>query len=284
VWQISIPRQPFSFRPTYDIDIAWSYRFKGFKRSIGAGLKEVIARNWSGLSKRIRVLSEAEDDPYNSFVFLMSQHMMDEIPPIYFILAAQQSSAYDKNIAPQHPRMAALIQALSGGAIVGLHPSYFSDTRPELLLQEKAILEHTTQKAITQSRQHYIKLRFPQTYKALIDAGIEEDWSMGYSTHFGFRAGTGASFLWYDLKEERATSLRIYPFAFMDTTARYDLGLSVEDSFRRLREMAVKLQACGGILVTIMHNFSLATDPEWSGWRTEYERFLRDIKTTGNTA
>jgi hypothetical protein len=279
---VSIPKREFSFRPTYDIDIAWSYRFKGIKRSLGAALKEVLARDWSNLAKRIRVLRNEADDPYNSFIFLMGQHMMDEVPPVYFILAALQSSPYDKNISPQQPRMAALIHALSEGAVVGLHPSYFSDKKPQLLLQEKAVLERITHKPVTQSRQHYIKLRFPQTYRALLSACIEEDWSMGYSTHFGFRAGTSASFLWYDLQEERVTSLRIHPFAFMDTTARYDLGLSAEDSFQRLRQITVKLQACGGRLVTIFHNFSLGTDPGWAGWRKEYERFLRDIKATGN--
>jgi hypothetical protein len=118
----------------------------------------------------------------------------------------------------------------------------------------------------------------------MIAAGIEADYSMGYSTAFGFRAGTSHSFLWYDLKEEYCSSLRVHPFAFMDSTAHYDLGLSAEVSFNRLRQMTDKLRACGGRLITILHNYSLGTDAEWAGWRTEYERFLRDIKTTGNAA
>lgn len=284
VWNVSIPRRPFFFLPTYDIDIAWSYKYKGWKRAIGASIKDAIKSDWARLRQRLRVCRGAEEDPYNSFVFLFGLHMMEEVRPIYFVLAAPQSSPFDKNISPTHPRMASLIKALSNGSILGMHPSYYSDVRPELLIKEKATLEQITLQPITISRQHFIKLRFPETYRALIAAGVEQDYSMGYSTTFGFRAGTSQSFLWYDLKEEYCTSLRVYPFAFMDSTAHYDLRLSVDDSFNRLRQMTASLQACGGSLITIMHNYSLGTDAEWKGWRREYERFILDIKTTGNTA
>jgi hypothetical protein len=280
-WNLSIPQRPFSYQPTYDIDIAWSYRFKGVKRTLGALMRDAASLKWNRIRKRINVLSEKEEDPYNSFVFLLSQHMMDEARPVYFILSALQSSPFDKNISPRHPRMAALISALSKSATVGLHPSYYSDKKPELLSQEKAVLEQITGVPIVHSRQHYIKLSFPDTYRSLIDAGIKEDWSMGYSTHFGFRAGTSHSFLWYDLKEERVTSLRVHPFAFMDSTGHYDLDLSPEEAFNRLRQMTVNLEACGGRLVSIMHNYSLGTDPEWAGWRAQYVSFLDAIKRTG---
>lgn len=280
VWNISIPQKPLSFQPTYDIDIAWSYKYKGSKRTIGAALQDAVKGDWARVKHRLRVWRGQEEDPYNSFVFLFGLHMMDEVRPIYFVLSALRSSPFDKNISPEHPRMASLIQALANGSDLGLHPSYYSDVRPELLIEEKAMLEHITHQPIILSRQHYIKLRLPETYRALIAAGIEEDFSMGYSTALGFRAGTSHSFLWYDLKDEYSSSLRVHPFAFMDSTAHYDLGLSAEEGFRRLREMAVKLQACGGSLVTIFHNYSLGTDTEWKGWRKEYEQFIRDVKLT----
>jgi hypothetical protein len=284
VWNVPLPRSPFSFLPTYDIDIAWSYKYKGWKRALGAAVRDAIKSDWPRLRQRLRVRRGTEDDPYNSFVFLFGLHMMDSLRPIYFVLAALQSSPFDKNISPAHPRMASLIKALSNGSAVGMHPSYYSDVRPELLIEEKAILEHIIHQPVVASRQHFIKLRFPDTYRALIAAGIEEDYSLGYSTTLGFRAGTSYSFLWYDLKDEYCSSLQVHPFAFMDSTAHYDLGLSTEESFDRLRQMAAKLQACGGRLITIMHNYSLGTDAEWQGWRKEYERFLQDLKATGNTA
>jgi hypothetical protein len=173
--------------------------------------------------------------------------------------------------------MAALIKAFSEQALAGVHPSYYSDAQPEMLAEEKAVLESIIGRRITISRQHYMRLRFPQTYQALIAAGIEEDYSMGYSTHFGFRAGTSAAFPWYDLSEEGESKLRVRPFVFMDTTAHYDLGLSPEAAFDRLRRMRLQVEAVHGTLITIMHNFSLGTDQEWKGWRRAYERFLAEV-------
>ncbi len=285
VWSIPIPGSAFAFRPTYDIDIAWSFRFKGWWRTLGSSLKDAASRNWKQLNQRIRVRRGLENDPYDSFIWILTQHMESNPKPAYFVLAAKTPSDFDKNINPRHPRMSSLIKALSMGVQVGMHPSYYSDLQPEKMAEEKSTLEGISGHPVSISRQHYIKLRFPGTYKALVAAGITDDYSMGYSTHFGFRAGTGASFQWYDLSEEKVKPLRIHPFAFMDSTGHYDLGLSPEEAFNRLRQIAVKLQACGSTLITIMHNYSLGTDAEWRGWRREYERFLIDVqKTTGNAA
>jgi hypothetical protein len=60
----------------------------------------------------------------------------------------------------------------------------------------------------------------------------------------------------------------------MDTTGHYDLGLSAEAAFERLYAMTERLIGVKGGLITIFHNFSLGTDPEWAGWRRAYEAFL----------
>ena len=97
---------------------------------------------------------------------------------------------------------------------------------------------------------------------------------MGYGSKSGFRAGTGCSFLWYDLSLERPAPLRIHPFCFMDTTAHYDEGLTSEQAFLKLDSYANILQQTNSRLVTVFHNFSLGTDKEWKGWRELYEKFI----------
>ncbi|MBS1629435.1 MAG: polysaccharide deacetylase family protein [Bacteroidetes bacterium] len=277
-WQIQIPRKPFSFQPSYDIDIAWSYRFKGWKRMLGAASRELLQGNGGSLKQRWRVCRGREKDPYDSFAFILGQHMMDKQQPLYFVLAALQVSAFDKNISPLHPRMSGLIHSLATGGRLGLHPSYYSNKYPQRLLAEKASLERILQQPVLLSRQHFIRLRFPGTYRALTEAGIEEDFSMGYSTHFGFRAGTSHSFLAYDLKAEQCLLLRVHPFCFMDSTGRFDLGLTGEEAFSRLRLMVERLKLCGGKLITVLHNYSLGTDAAWAGWQSEYEQFLASIR------
>ena len=276
-WHIVIPAQPASFNVTYDIDIAWSYLHKGWKRALGAGFRALTRFDFKEIKQRFQVHFRSGKDPYDAFEWMKILHRGQHIKPQYFVLAAFYTDRYDKNISPRNPAMQQLIAGLDGP--VGLHPSYNTATNFDRLLREKAALEKITKQRITQSRQHYIRLRLPDTFHALQQAGITDDRSMGYSTALGFRAGTGHSFLWYDLQNETTAALRIHPFCFMDTTAHFDLKLSPEESFFRLRQMWDSVQSCHGALTTIFHNFSLGSDAEWVGWRDAYAGFLAKNKT-----
>jgi len=271
----SVPTPAFSFQPTYDIDIAWSYRHKGWKRTAGAMLKDLSAGKLEALGERLKANTGKRKDPYDAFDTMQEWHHRYEFRPYYFILASLRTTAFDKNIRPDHPAMQALIRQRGSEGVVGMHPSYYSDQHPGHLVEEKRELENILGQDIVYSRQHYIKLKLPDTCTALLRAGITDDFSMGYGTHTGFRAATGQSFLWYDLMSETATTLRLHPFCFMDTTARFEAGLAAPEAFRKLEQMTRLLQDTHSRLITICHNFSLGTDPGWGGWGEAYHDFLQ---------
>ena len=54
--------------------------------------------------------------------------------------------------------------------------------------------------------------------RILIDAGIAEDYSMGYPDEPGFRAGIARPYYFYDVAEDHQTNLKIFPFQVMDAT------------------------------------------------------------------
>jgi hypothetical protein len=56
------------------------------------------------------------------------------------------------------------------------------------------------------------ELNFPDFYISLDKTNIKKDFSMGYSDHIGYRAGTSHSFLFYDLNLEQASPIEIHPF------------------------------------------------------------------------
>lgn len=276
-WQLTIPTKPFEFAPTYDIDIAWSYKHKGAKRLLGASLKELAKGNFSAIRSRINVLAGTAKDPYDAYEWMDVLHKKYQLTPHYFILAALQSTPFDKNIHPLHPAMQQLVISLKNEGRIGMHPSYFTNNSTEKFTEEKQTLEQLTGYLVNTSRQHYIRVFIPETYRALMAAGIENDYSMGYGTALGFRAGTSRSFYWYDLEREQVTALRVHPFCFMDTTAHYDLGLNVSAAFERLRQMRDLLIKCNGKLTTVFHNFSLGLDLEWQGWPEAYDHFIKAI-------
>jgi hypothetical protein len=273
---VDVKDNKFSYQPTYDIDIAYSYRNKGLVRTLGAYLKNALKGNTEMIAERSAVLRGAQKDPYDSFDLLKSLHSDCGMKPVYFILSALRTSAYDKNIHPNNPDMHALIQGFAKEGSVGIHPSYYSYVG-ENMHREKQVLEKIILQDIHLSRQHYIKIKTPDTYRLLLHNGISDDYSMGYGTHLGFRAGTGRSFYWYDIEKDAATELRIHPFCFMDSTALFEEKLSADEAFELLRKMTLRLGKYNSQLITVFHNFSLGTAKEWNGWSERYAAFLKEM-------
>ena len=272
---IHLEPTPFLFQPTYDIDMAYSHLHKGATRIIGAYLRALVTVNLKEISERTEVLKKKQKDPYDSFRWLRQMHKEYDLKPLYFVLSSLKTTPFDKNIHPRHPAMVRVIKNLAKESAVGIHPSYFSE-RHEAMSKEKKVLEEISGRPIHFSRQHYIRMKLPRTYRALLEHGITEDYSMGYGSHLGFRAGTGNSFLWYDLEKEAITTLRIFPFCFMDTTAHYEAKMSATDAFDKLNGMRKRLHQTGSTMITVFHNFSLGTSAEWKGWRAAYEQFMQE--------
>ncbi len=89
----------FLYTPTYDIDYAWSYLHKGWKRTLG-GTARAFLKQPKQLPQRVRVLSGQEQDPYFTFDFLDAFHQRHRLSPIYFFLVGKHG-AFDKNISIQ---------------------------------------------------------------------------------------------------------------------------------------------------------------------------------------
>jgi len=266
----------FQYRPTYDIDIAFSYKFKGFARTAGAFAKDLLQRNFSNFTERAAVVFSSKQDPYDSFDWLRQLHKQYGLRPHYFVLSTLSTTAFDKNIHPEKASMQQLIRSFEGEGSVGLHPSYYS-FRKEVFTEEKKILERIVQAEVTQSRQHYIRLQMPQTYRFLTEQRISDDWSMGYGSHLGFRAGTGRAFYWYDFEKEKQSLLKLHPFCFMDSTAHFEGRLTSEEAFSKLNAMTEVLKETKSELVTVFHNFSLGSDAQWKGWKDAYENFISSL-------
>ena len=126
------------------------------------------------------------------------------------------------------------------------------------------------------SRQHFLKLRFPETYRRLLEVGIQADWTMGYADETGFRASIATPFSWFDLEKNVETPLIIHPFQAMDVTLKHYLKLSPEAATERLRTLIRTTRHVGGTFTTLWHNDNLAEMADWKGWREVYERLLKD--------
>lgn len=261
----------FKYTPTYDIDIAWSYKSKGILRNIGGFIKSPSAL-------RLAVLSGIKKDPFDCYEFLRSLHKEYQMEPVYFFLVASSRSNYDKNISPYNHNMWRLLKRHAMIYSVGLHPSWRSNEKEGLLKKEKRILETAGNIQITQSRQHYIKFSLPQTFEALIQVGITDDYSMGYGSINGFRASVASSFIWYNLSAEKASTLRIHPFCFMDANSFYEQKQNAAESFSELMYYYEICKKVKGNFISIFHNNFLGTDKLYAGWREMYVKFISQLR------
>lgn len=275
--ECAVQQQSFSFVPTYDIDMAWSFKNKGFKRNAGAMLQYLVKAKFRQIYRRIRVLTNKAPDPFDAFEWMHSLHQRFNVQPIYFFLVAHQTGKFDKNISVKNEPFQQLIKAVATHNNIGLHPSWQSGDLPLLLRKEKGILETIAGKTVNRSRQHFIRFTLPQTYRYLIEAGIAHDYSMGYGSINGFRASIATPFYWYDLQEEKQTALLVHPFCFMDATAHYQLGMTAQDAAKELQYYTDAVKAVNGTLYTIWHNSFLGTDPEFEGWKEVYETWMATV-------
>lgn len=257
----------FTFLPTYDIDIAFSYKHKGWFRSVGSFIK-------SPSVERIEVLAGSKKDPFDAYNWMDDLHRRHNLQPVYFFLAAQRNGLYDKNVLPLSKGFQKLARQHAEKYETGIHPSWQSGDNFLLLKQEKKLLEHIIDKRITKSRQHYIRFHLPSGYRRLLEAGITDDYSMGYGSINGFRASVASSFYWYDLEKEEQTHLRIHPFCFMEANAYYEQKLSAAQAYDEAMHYLNVCKEINGQLITIWHNNFLGTAKAFAGWRECYEKFI----------
>lgn len=261
----------FNFIPTYDIDIAYSYKNKGAVRNIGGFLK-------SPSLQRLGVMLRMKQDPYDVYEFLDQLHATNELRPIYFFLVATMRSQYDRNISPYAYAMWQLIKQHAKKYHVGVHPSWRSFEKPQLIQKEKKIIETAGNIVVTTSRQHYIKFSMPHTYRHLLGNGITDDHSMGYGSINGFRASVASSFAWYDLENEQITNLQIHPFCFMDANSFFEQKHHLDEAYEELLHYYNECRKVNGTLITIFHNNFLGTDLQFSGWKKMYEHFIAQLQ------
>ena len=266
------PQPTPNFLPTYDVDIAYAFKGHNLFINIARVIKQMLKGNFTAIKNLF-----SNKDVFDVYEWLDNLHNKHSLAPHYFFLVANKRSTYDKNISPSSKAMKALIQNISANYKTALHPSWQSFGKQNILNYEKKTLEKISGKKISASRQHYIKMQLPETYKTLIKSSITEDYSMGYATANGFRAGYCNSFLWYDLSEEKTTKLLLTPFCYMDATSRFANNKSAEEALEDMITLYNTVKKHNGTFSSIFHNHFLSERSEDEEWRGMYEKFMQTI-------
>jgi hypothetical protein len=275
---LKIKQTSFNTIVTYDIDVAYKFSGRSFGRTVGSVGKDLLGFDFKNIRERTQTISKSKKDPWDVYNDLKKIILKNKLQSVFFFLLSDKTN-HDRNLNYQNPVMRNLVNKIQGFSEIGLHPSFYSSIFPEKIVIEKERLENLSAKKITKSRQHYLKFILPDTYNSLLAAGITEDYSMGFAKMPGFRAGTCKPFHFYDLKNEKATGLKVFPITFMEGTLA---NKKPEDALKKILELLKEVKNVGGTFISLWHNHTISETAEYAAWKKIHDQMIEKILLTLN--
>lgn len=266
--------------PSFDIDNTFAYKWKdGFRKWFSVA-KDTLKGNKERAKLRKQVLTGQTPDPYDTFDQIQKCAQRFDQTRVFWLLG--DIGEFDRNITWRDPRHQRLIRTIGTVARVGLHPSYASNMSDKRLLEEKQRISQILTKNVTESRQHFLKVKLPQTYRRLINEGFKKDYSMGFADQPGFRLGTAHPVYFFDLEANTTTEFKLIPFVYMDGTFNEYLQCSVAESKAIVEQLLQEVKTYGGVFCFIWHNETIGNSGKWRGW-SELLDFTLELLDGNNT-
>ena len=200
-------------------------------------------------------------DPNNTFDWIMDQSERHGLQSVFYFIAGK-SSNYENGYDLISSRIQRLLDRIhQRGHIIGLHPSYGTLGRSDLLSLEadnlrRAIDTAGVKQELQSSRQHYLRWHAKRTWADLERAGIKQDSSVGFAQNVGFRAGTCRSYSAWSWQEGKPIRLTEQPLIAMEGSLLFKKYMAVPLSTLReqLRILSNITKLYGGNFVILWHN------------------------------
>ena len=271
---LTFKRNEYRAMLTIDPDQPFAYPGKSLLNSIGELFRDI--KNKTGTAgERSRNVPRSDKDPGEVFDYIIDCIEKNK-SDLRFFFPVGDHSKYDKNPSWENDEYRNLIERISLKYEIGLHPSFNAAFNYSTICTELTRLKTIAAKDVIASRFHYIRLKFPESYRDIFKAGISEDYSMGYPDEPGFRAGIARSFYFYDLLMDQVTNLRILPFQVMDETLYKYKNPDPERSKELILKLINETRKAGGQFISIWHNTSLIEIDEMAGRREVFEFMLKN--------
>lgn len=283
---IVLAQHQFSMKVSHDVDSPSLYAFKPWKTIARMMAGHALKRHdWQAFCtapwvKLTTTKTLHPADPYNTFDWLMDVSEAHNITSAFYFICGRTSNM-DADYEPEHPIIRALMRRIhERGHKIGLHPSYGTYQKPELITQEaqrlRAVLamEKITQPEIG-GRMHYLRWDQATTLQAWNDAGMAYDSTLGYADRPGFRCGTCFEYPGFNPMTQQMLKLRIRPLVAMECTVIDEvyLGLgntrAAEEKFLAFKN---RCRALSGCFIILWHNSYFSHEVEL---KKMYQRIIR---------
>ena len=269
--EINFPKKSYNQTSIMDIAVAYAYLKKGFVRTMGGTLLDLLNLRLKKLVERYLVLLRFRRDPYDFFDDVTLLHKKYKVPAIFFFLMADYST-YDKNISVINPTFRSLVKSVADYSIVSLMASYKSLSDLTTLKKERKRLINFINRPVKRVRQRFNRLNIPDAYRLMVDAGFNEDYSMGYTGKTGFRAGTCSPFYFYDISFEEQIPIQINSFC-IQYTALYKFK-NISQVEEKIIELSNRIREVDGDFNIVFSNEVLNLN-ERNAWKELYVNYLK---------
>ena len=258
----AVPRTP-RIVPTHDIDILYRFtgRFQAWKSILGRDLliNRSLSMVWESIKSYRNWKIRPSLDPYVEAIDeFLAQEEKRKLSSIFFFKATEKGHP-DATYDVQDPILHEVIRVIMAPDYhqIGLHGSYPSANDLQCLQKEKQNLSKLCDEEVRISRQHYLRTFFaddPNSLDLWRNAGITDDYTLGFAERCGFRCGTCHPYPLYDVRHDKVTDIIEHPLIVMDGTLFDYMKLSVEDA----RSLTQRLKQCcldvEGDFVILWHN------------------------------
>ena len=266
----AVPRMP-RIVPTHDIDILYRFtgRFQAWKSILGRDLliNRSLSMVWKSIKSYRNWKIRPSLDPYveaiNEFLVQEEKRNLSS----FFFFKATEKGHPDATYDVQDPIFHEVIRVIMapGYHQIGLHGSYPSANDLQCLQKEKQNLSKLCDEEIRISRQHYLRAFFsddPNSLDLWHEAGITDDYTLGFAERCGFRCGTCHPYPLYDVRHDKVTDIIEHPLIVMDGTLFDYMKLSVEEANTLTQRLKQRCLDVEGDFVFLWHNHTTTREFE----------------------
>jgi hypothetical protein len=193
----------------------------------------------------------------------MAQSEKRGLKSAFYFFGGRTAPRSDAGYTLSHPAIQTLLKEIHArGHEIGLHPSYHTYLRPDILASEaRTLFDHCRQLGIDQEtwggRMHFLRWRWPDTAIAWDNAGLNYDSTLGFADRSGFRCGTSHEYTAFDPIRSKQLKLRLRPLIVMECTviaSRY-MGLGYgESAYELILKLKDRCRKYNGGFSLLWHN------------------------------
>ncbi len=275
---------PWAVALTHDIDYLRKWRpgivyREGVEYFLQNKINRPMDERWNRLIHAGRSAT-GKQDPYRySWEEMQRQERLRGVTATYFVKTGAHSP-YDVDGSSSRKYLKKrVVDLLSDGFEIGLHPSYHAATHVGYIEQEFESLQCMTGCEVRTVRQHYLRYRDPLTPRLQSGLGLEIDSSVAFAERIGFRRGTCLPYRTFDILRNEPFDMWSVPLAVMDSTFFGYGNASPEEAISKTRQLLDTCRDLGGVCVLLWHN--IIYDPvDGHGFNRHFETILDEVSAS----